>query len=119
MRRTPARTARVRCPRHGSAETNENPALRTTCRNRCRFAVGVQAVAVELPAGSNGEIMAVVSTRPRDLVERALLMHRRQFLQSSCLAAASLNRAWNSEAMPADQVPLLNDAPQLFVDLDH
>jgi hypothetical protein len=46
-------------------------------------------------------------------------MHRRQFLQSSCLGAAALSRVLNSEATAADQVPLLSDAPQLFVDLDH
>jgi hypothetical protein len=46
-------------------------------------------------------------------------MHRRQFLQSSCLGAAALSCAWNSEAAAVDQVLLLNDAPQLFVDLDH
>ena len=46
-------------------------------------------------------------------------MHRRQFLQSSCLGAAALSHVLNSEATAADQILLLSDAPQLFVDLDH
>ena len=46
-------------------------------------------------------------------------MHRRQFLQSTCLGAVGLNYALNSGAADDGQVRLLKDAPQLFVDLDH
>src|ERR1700722_7899946 len=46
-------------------------------------------------------------------------MHRRQFLQIGCLSAAGLNHVLSSKATAAEQVPLLKDAPQLFVDLDH
>jgi hypothetical protein len=46
-------------------------------------------------------------------------MHRRQFLQSSCLGAVGLNCALNSGAAADGQVRQLKDATQLFVDLDH
>jgi len=45
-------------------------------------------------------------------------VHRRRFLKITCLSAAGLNHAFRSKATAAEQVPLLNDAPQLFVDLD-
>ena len=48
-----------------------------------------------------------------------LPMRRRQFLQISCLSPVGINHALNSQAATADQIPLLKDAPQLFVDLDH
>lgn len=46
-------------------------------------------------------------------------MHRRHFLQIGCLSAAGLSHVFSSGATAAEQVPLLIDAPQLFVDLDH
>jgi hypothetical protein len=46
-------------------------------------------------------------------------MQRRQFLQIGCLCAAGLNHLSKSVAAAAEQVPLVKDAPQLFVDLDH
>jgi hypothetical protein len=45
-------------------------------------------------------------------------MHRRQFLQIGCLGAVGLNQMLTSEATAGEQVRLLKDAPQLFVDLD-
>ncbi|HET6323636.1 MAG TPA: hypothetical protein VFG04_02965 [Planctomycetaceae bacterium] len=46
-------------------------------------------------------------------------MHRRDFLQITCLGAAGLNHVLSSNATAAEHVPLIGDAPQLFVDLDH
>jgi hypothetical protein len=45
-------------------------------------------------------------------------MHRRRFLQITGLSAAGISYALNSRAGDAEQIPLLGDAPQLFVDLD-
>jgi hypothetical protein len=46
-------------------------------------------------------------------------MHRRQFLQIGCLGVAGINQALRLQAAAAESVPLLKDAPQLFVDLDN
>ena len=46
-------------------------------------------------------------------------MHRRRFLQIGGLSAVGLNCVLNSKAIAVDQVPLIKDASQLFVDLDH
>jgi hypothetical protein len=45
-------------------------------------------------------------------------MHRRQFLKFGSLSAAGLNYLLGPQCVRADEIPVLKDAPQLFVDLD-
>jgi len=62
--------------------------------------------------------MAVISNTPPISLRELFFMRRRQFLQIGCLTVAGIRRSLNSPASAAEQIPLLKDAPQLFVDLE-